>query len=526
MARLPGGTVTFLFSDVEGSTRLLRALGQERYGQALADYQLLIRESCTSLGGQEVDTQGDSFFFAFATARDAASAAAEAQGSIARHAWPDGTELRARIGLHTGAASVSEGRYVGLSVHRAARVCAAGHGGQILLSQTTAAVLEDEELGDLGLRELGRHRLKDFERPVRLHQLDLPGLPNRFPPLKTERTGALRRRHALLAAGLAALLAAAVAAAVAMIGGGERAAITGLGPTSVGVIDPKTNRLVAEIDLGFTSPLIAAGEGHVWIADPQGSGLTKIDPKTRKIVKRFSLDPGAIPTGIAVGEGSVWMGENHGRSLAVLELGPELGDPRQAPIVVERSRRPISRSESVVLAIGEGAVFALEPGSGQVSRIDGAAPSPLPDAEGVDAGSIAAGHGGIWLGGRNGVTKIDSSTGSTLARLPVFGLTDSAATSIQVGGGFVWFVGSAQPKLFRIDSAGANLTRTTFNVGRGPKAIAVGEGAVWVANNLDGTVSRVDPKSGAVATITLGAPPAGIVAAYGSVWTSPGEPVR
>ena len=322
MAGLPGGTVTFLFSDVEGSTRLLRALGQERYGQALADYQLLIRESCTSLGGHEVDTQGDSFFFAFATARDAASAAAEAQGSLARHPWPDGTPLRARIGLHTGAASVSEGRYVGLSVHRAARVCAAGHGGQVLLSQTTAAVLEDEELGDLGLRELGRHRLKDFERPVRLHQLDLPGLPNRFPPPKTERTRALRRRHALLAAGIAALLAAAVAAAVALIGGGGGGAITGLGPTSVGVIDPKTNRLVAEIDLGFTSPLIAAGEDHVWIADPHGSGLTKIDPKTRKIVKRFSVELGAIPTGIAVGEGSVWVGENRGRSLAVLELGP------------------------------------------------------------------------------------------------------------------------------------------------------------------------------------------------------------
>src|SRR5215210_2803029 len=326
MARLPGGTVTFLFSDVEGSTRLLRALGQERYGLALADYQLLIRESCKSLGGHEVDTQGDSFFFAFATARDAACAAAEAQGSLARHAWPDGTRLRARIGLHTGEASVSEGRYVGLSVHRAARVCSAGHGGQVLLSQATAAVLEDEELGELGLRELGRHRLKDFEQPVRLHQLDLPGLPNRFPPPKTEPTRALRRRHALLAAGIAALLAAAAAAAIALIGGGGRAAITGLGPTSVGVIDPKTNRLVAEIDLGFTSPLIAAGGGHVWIADPHGSGLTKISPKTRKIVKRFSLEPGAIPTGLAVGRGSVWVGEiaNRGRSLAVLELGPEL----------------------------------------------------------------------------------------------------------------------------------------------------------------------------------------------------------
>ena len=522
MARLPGGTVTFLFSDVAGSTRLLRELGQERYGQALADYQLLIRESCTSLGGHEVDTQGDAFFFAFATARDAASAAAEAQGSIARHAWPDGTELRARIGLHTGEASVSEGRYVGLSVHRAARVCAAGHGGQVLLSQTTAAVLEDEELGDLGLRELGRHRLKDFERPVRLHQLDLPGLPNRFPPPKTERRRALRRRHALLAAGLAALLVAAVAAAVALIDGSGGAAITALGPTSVGVIDPKTNRLVAEIDLGFTSPLIAAGEDHVWIADPQRSTLTKIDPKTREIVERFSVGSGAIPTGIAVGEGSVWVGEiaNRGRSLAVLELGPEFGNLRQT-VFVARSRSRLGGA--VPLAIGDGAVFALETRNGRVWRIDGAAHSPLADAEGIDARSIAAGHGGIWLGGRNGVTKIDPSTGSTLGFLQVLGLRDSVAASIQVGAGFVWFVGSALPKLFKIDLQAKGWT--TFDVGREPSAIAVGEGAVWVANSLDGTVSRVDPESGPVATIPLGAPPAGIVAAYGSVWTSPGEPV-
>ena len=158
-------------------------------------------------------------------------------------------------------------------------------------------------------------------------------------------------------------------------------------------------------------------------------------------------------------------------------------------------------------------------------RIDGAAHSPLVDAEGIGAGSIAVGLGGIWLGGRNGVTKIDPSTGSMVASLPVFGLTDSAATSIQVGAGSVWFVGNALPKLFSIDPAGTSLTSTKFDVGLGPSAIAVGEGAVWVANNLDGTVSRVDPKSGPVATITLGAPPAGIVAAYGSVWTSPAEPV-
>ena len=186
MPELPSGTVTFLFSDIEGSTALLRQL-RDRYGDVLADHQRLLRGAFEEAGGSEIDSQGDSFFFCFRKARDAVRAALAGQRALLAHSWPVGTEVRVRMGIHTGDASVSENRYHGLAVHRAARICDAGHGGQILLSQTSHTLLEDEEdeHDGLSLRELGPQRLKDFDRPIGIFQLVTADLPTEFPPLRT-----------------------------------------------------------------------------------------------------------------------------------------------------------------------------------------------------------------------------------------------------------------------------------------------------------------------------------------------------
>ena len=184
MPELPTGTVTFLFSDVEGSTELLRRL-RDGYAEVMADHERLLRSAFSDCGGHEINTQGDSFFVAFRRPKDAVSAAVRAQRSLARHPWPDGNELRVRIGIHTGEATVAGDRYVGLAVHRAARICAAAHGGQVLLSQTTQALLEEEEeLGELDFSDLGPRSLKNFDRPVRIYQLLAPGLPTDFPELR------------------------------------------------------------------------------------------------------------------------------------------------------------------------------------------------------------------------------------------------------------------------------------------------------------------------------------------------------
>jgi len=170
--RLPTGTVTFLFTDVAGSTRLLGELGPERYAEELGAHRDVIREALERHGGVEVDTQGDAFFCAFASARDAAACAEDVTGTLA------GTPISVRMGLHTGEALVAGDHYVGMDVHRGARIGACGHGGQVVLSPSTVALLEP---GSFPLRDLGEHRLKDLSAPVRLHQLG----EKRFPPLKT-----------------------------------------------------------------------------------------------------------------------------------------------------------------------------------------------------------------------------------------------------------------------------------------------------------------------------------------------------
>jgi class 3 adenylate cyclase len=184
MASLPGGTVTFLFTDVEGSTRLLQALGDD-YGAVVRDHRSILREHLGEKGGTEVDKQGDAFFYSFPRARDAVAGAVAAQRALAGHTWPQAAEVRVRMGLHTGEPSVGEEGYLGLDVVRAARICSAGHGGQILLSETTRVLLGNDLPEGVSVVDLGQQNLKDVQHE-RIYQLALDGGPGSFPPLKTE----------------------------------------------------------------------------------------------------------------------------------------------------------------------------------------------------------------------------------------------------------------------------------------------------------------------------------------------------
>jgi predicted ATPase/class 3 adenylate cyclase len=173
---LPTGVVTLLFTDVEGSTKLLHELG-DVYAEALHEHRRLLREAFTAHEGVEVDTQGDAFFVAFGRASDAIAAAADAQRALS------GGPIRVRMGLHTGEPRLTEEGYVGLDVHKGARIAAVGYGGQVLLSQATRSLV------DIGVRDLGPHRLKDLTVPERIFQLEIDGLPADFPPLKTLEAG-------------------------------------------------------------------------------------------------------------------------------------------------------------------------------------------------------------------------------------------------------------------------------------------------------------------------------------------------
>jgi class 3 adenylate cyclase len=179
---LPAGTVTFLFSDIEGSTRLLEQLG-DRYEDVDRDHRRILRQRLGEAGGLEIDNQGDAFFFSFQRAKDAVAGAVAAQRQLATNAWPEGVDVRIRMGLHTGEPTVGAEGYLGMDVVRAARICSAGHGGQILLSETTRALVGNNVPDGVSIRDLGQAHLKDVQHE-RIYELALADRPSKFPPLK------------------------------------------------------------------------------------------------------------------------------------------------------------------------------------------------------------------------------------------------------------------------------------------------------------------------------------------------------
>ena len=289
MVELPSGTVTFLFTDIEGSTRLLKELGP-RYGDALAEHQRILRAAFAAHGGREVDTQGDSFFVAFGRAKDAVAAAVDAQRDLVAHSWPEDVVLRVRMGLHTGEPRVGGERYVGLGVHKAARIAAAGHGGQVLLSRTTRELVEDELPTGVTIRDLGERRLKDLDRPERLSQLVIEGLQSDFARLNTL-DEELRRRRRLMYAGsaLIGVLAAAVAIPVFALGQGGTGSSANVAPNSLAVIDAHSNRVVAAVPVGVLPSAVAAGAGSVWVANYGDESVSKVDPGLAQEIERYPI---------------------------------------------------------------------------------------------------------------------------------------------------------------------------------------------------------------------------------------------
>jgi predicted ATPase/class 3 adenylate cyclase/Tfp pilus assembly protein PilF len=184
MDELPSGVVTFVFTDIEGSTRLLQFLGDDAYGEALSAHHRILRQAIAAHDGIEFGSEGDAFFVAFARSADAIAAVIDAQIALARHPWPQGAVFRVRMGVHSGPVRVQGDNYVGLAVHEAARIATAAHGGQVVVSSEAK-----ESVGDLGgaitLQSLGRHRLKDLGAPIELHQLCHDDLETSFPPLRS-----------------------------------------------------------------------------------------------------------------------------------------------------------------------------------------------------------------------------------------------------------------------------------------------------------------------------------------------------
>jgi YVTN family beta-propeller protein len=540
MPDLPSGTVTFLFTDIEGSTRLLKQL-RERYGDLLADQQRLLREAFEQAGGKEIDTQGDAFFVAFPTAKDALSAALAGQRALAAHAWPEGVEVKVRMGIHTAEPALGGERYVGLGVHRTARICAAAHGGQVLLSEATRAVSQDELPEGVALHDLGEHTLKDIDRLERLFQLLAPDLPSDFPALRTGpeetafagREGELAeaaqaavavrrplRRRTLLLAALAGVLAAAVAIPIFALGQGDESADrVALSPNSVAVIDPETNEVFDAVPVGTGPSRIAIGEGAVWVLNGEEGTVSRINPETKEA---RTIGTGTTPSDLAVGGGAVWLVTSCPDS-TVFRL--DRGSNTVEPALKLRSGpdcRP-GGSYTSYIAYGYGAVWVANEGENVVWRINPERSRvekkiPFTAVGGDFSGEgIAVGEGAVWVNRANAVVRVDPDANSptTINVRQFYG-------GIAAGEGAVWVADNERGTLWRIDPT-LEVGVRTIEVGADPIGVGVGAGSVWVANSTSRTISRIDPlENEVVSTIEVGGTPRGVAVGEGAVWVTVG----
>jgi YVTN family beta-propeller protein len=512
VSELPTGKISFLFTDIEGSTALLRQLGSGDYGELLAEQERVLRKAVESAGGIVFGTEGDAVFAVFLTTAAAVTAAAAAQRALAAHQWAAGVTVRVRMGINTGEATIENGVYVGLAVHLAARVAAAAHGGQVLLSDAARADVADEMPSDTGLRSLGQHRLKDFETPARLYQLAGPGLPSSFPPPRTLTTAARSRRRRLVAL-VAAIVAAAVLIPVFALGRGS-SAVT-VRPDSLVEIDPGSNRVADVVSVGARPGAVTAAAGSLWVANTEDRTVSRIDPKAARTLRTIAFaDP---PTAITGGRDAVWVASSRVTDAFVTVSRI---DPRFNTVVATQKveRTSFQGGEGGSLAAGGGSLW-LVPGSvGVVSRIDLAtAAVRMIRSESCCPSGIGIGAGAVWVTDpvRNLVLRIDVRRG-TARTLRVA----NAPSAVAVGAGAVWIATPAASAVVRIDAATGRVTRR-IRVGSSPAGIAVGDGAVWVANRGDGTVSRIDPKTNRVVdTVVLRESPQGITAAAGKVWVT------
>jgi YVTN family beta-propeller protein len=564
MPEVPSGTATFLFTDVEGSTRLLKGL-RERYGEVLAEHQRILREAFAAHGGEEVDTQGDSFFAAFRRAQDAVLAAADVQRGLAAHEWPEGGELRVRMGIHTGQFAISADRYLGVAVHRAARICAAGHGGQVLISQTTKGLLDDEEveLPGLEFRDLGEQRLKDLDRPIRLFQLAGEGLSDEFPPLNTldtapargltpfagreeelaEATAAALGRRRLpvrnlaIAAVALALIVPLLAVVLAGRSGDDKPVV--VRPNSVAVIDPEKNEVVANVAVGRDPAQLAYADGNVWVANSRDTTLSKISAETLEAAPPVGIAASEI-TDLAVGYKSVWLAA--GRDGTVLRFDPtnDVLDTIHMPRLKNGTGVP---SYIHAVAVGAGGVWVIDESQLTVFRVDpqtGKVDVTMRNAIGADVHGygggitcdplrLATGLDRVWT-----IDPVSPSLVEINPQLRALGLSitlpasnsqvgDSSCldpASFTVGHRAVWITSKQKEELWRVDPSTSSVSKT-IGVGRGPLGVAAADDGIWVANRFDGTVTRVDPQTNEVVeTITLGHLPSWVAVGGGRVWVS------
>jgi DNA-binding SARP family transcriptional activator/streptogramin lyase len=533
-AQVPTGTVTFLFSDIEGSTRLVQELGDE-YGELIEQHQSLLQAALEEHGGEAVTNQADAFFFAFRRARDAVEGAIELQKSLAQAPWPGGATVRVRVGIHTGEPGIGETGYHGLDVVRAARISGAAHGGQILISSATRDLV-GAALKDVSFDDLGPQRLKDLDRPERIFQVVAAGLPASFPPPATadsahvmtirgregelaaaaeavleteERRARLFRRSRVIAGVGALLLAGAIAGVAIALTSGSGGAVDVV-PNSIAVVDTEHGKLVADVPLGGRPVDIAVGDDAVWATNADDGTLSRIDPDRRRVVKTIGL--GADVNYVDIGFGSVWVAGGNDETL--FRIDPErnaveatlrFGDPdplRPKPVFFVVAGR-----EAVWITRGD-SVLRIDPATNSVTkRVE--LPTPAID--------LGAGQGNVWVTTRDErLVRIDEGSAAISAResLPSLG------ASPVVAAGALWLIEYTEtPQVGKLDPGTVTQLASIPFRSSFIAALAADEGVIWAADHASSRIWRIDPDTvRAVPVVKVGHHPIAVAAGHGAAW--------
>jgi YVTN family beta-propeller protein len=517
----PPAIVTFLFTDIEGSTQALRALGRDEYRERLRKHASIVSEAIERHGGRVVDSSGDAFFAVFPFASAAVHAAVTAQRALVA----DPSMPRVRMGIHTGEASAEDGTYIGVAVHRAARVAAAAHGGQVLLSNATAGVVADELPEDVALRDLGVHPLKDITHPARLFQLEIAGLPASFPLPRALATPALEGRQRrspstrVLALAAAVALVAAVAIVVLLLPRGDHARPSlRLGPNTVGVIDPAKASVVAAIPVGTRPTRVVVAASGVWTLNEGDGTASWIDPAKRRVRRAFAVGPRA--GGLAGAEDGVWTTVERASHLAVAKLDPRYAAvTKNADVAVVAPVQPwLSATHAAVWVTYVDELIRYDVRSGDVSRVD--AP------EGRSLAEVAADDHGAWVltpseegGTEEGriveLLRFNASTHAFETNVTTIGVGVAAVTAAR---GRAWV--ARERGVLEVSPDGSIVKSIRANI-TSPSAIAVDDdGIVWVADSGSDRVLRFDPQTNAVLTIHLGERPDSIAAGADHVWVT------
>jgi class 3 adenylate cyclase len=539
---LPSGTVTFLFTDIEGSTELLKRLGRDVYESVLAEHSGIVRAAVAEYDGWVVDTQGDSLFCAFRSAREGVSAAVEAQRGLESRGWPEHVRVRVRMGLHSGEPKAGEERYVGIGVHRAARIGAAAHGGQILISQTTRALVADDLPARVSLRDLGVHRLKDIDEPERLYQVVAPDLQEAFPPLRTVRRGRSRRARLALVAAALAIVGGAVAGGLLATGSSSAKPVP-LVANSLAVLDTKTGKPVGDLPLGFTPTDVAAGGERIWVLNAVARTATAIDPSTLRVVQTVGAH-GAPDSQYAVG----------GKDWIAFPGGVDEVDSTGATKIALWRPDDLARCFAYVTGHGrtvwvsEGQNFAeLDAANGSVLR-----KLRLPAEKGIPPGTTCYGlryTGGQLLAIRNtdySMGPVDPRSGSYTPAVTDIALNASTFFSANWAAGFgSYWIGTYRVKtntlgqtnvLARLDSAVGQVTEQIPVAGYGQTVLVDPATGVWALGNnshlVVAALLHVDPTSDETWTIRFdhrvccpnGAVGNGVSLGHGRLWVGLGSP--